>query len=70
MADRRKVTMTNFVPVPGGFQRHEATDYVELVDVPGYVTDAATRWALVEVSDTPDNGPAGPDGDYVAPVIE
>lgn len=66
--DRHRITMTNFSPIPGGFQRVEATDHVAAADIAAYVADAQTRWALVEVSEEIDNGPAGDSGDYTPPT--
>jgi hypothetical protein len=65
---KRRVTMANFVTrldeenVPV-VERHEAVDYVlpEMLDV--YVADAKSRWQSVVVSDEPDAGPGGYDGD-------
>lgn len=45
----------------------EAVDYVPEDILEQYVTDAATRWATVEVSDKPDFGPGGPNGDTHIP---
>ncbi len=62
--DKRRVTMTNVVALPGGReQRHEMVDYVRPHQLEGYVADAKTRWQSVEVSEEYDAGPAGYDGD-------
>jgi hypothetical protein len=44
--------MTNVVE---GF-KHEAVDLVPEDILEDYVADARTRWAVVEVSDTPEEG--------------
>lgn len=71
--DKRRVTMTSYVTtvnedgVPQ-VHTHQAIDYVgpDLLDA--YVADAHTRWQHVEVSDEPDAGPGGYDGDTNVPV--
>ena len=61
---KRKVTMRTAVALPNGKTAlHEATDYVLPEDIDAYVADAQTRWQTVTVSDKPDAGPAGYDGD-------
>lgn len=57
--EKRRVIMTNAVAVPGGFQVHEATDYVPLDILDTYVTDARTRWQSVAVGTEHDPGPGG-----------
>lgn len=42
---------------------HKATDYVLPEVLEAYVADAKTRWQHVTVSDEPDAGPGGYDGD-------
>lgn len=67
--DKRRVTMRSVTLLGDGKTTavHEATDYVgpDLLDA--YVADARTRWQFVEVSDEPDAGPAGYDGDTTVP---
>lgn len=67
MADKRRVTMTNAIAVPGGVLTHVATDYVPDDILDAYVADARTRWQSVEVSDDVDHGPGGPDGETHVP---
>jgi len=55
--EKRRVTMTNTVAVPGGVASHVATDYVPVEQLDAYVADAKTRWQLVEVGDEHDGGP-------------
>jgi len=70
--DKRKVTMRNFVttvdedgaPV---VHTHEAVDYVRPDFLDTYVADAQTRWQSVTVSDEPDAGPGGYEGDTNVP---
>lgn len=71
--DKRKVTMSNYVTVVDAdgqpqIQKHEATDYVnpELLDL--YVADAKTRWQNVQVSEEPEAGPGGYNGETNIPV--
>lgn len=71
--DKRRVTMRNFVTTVGDdgapvVHTHEATDYVRPDFLDAYVADAKTRWQSVTVSDEPDAGPAGYDGDTNVPV--
>lgn len=72
--DKRRVTMTTFAvagvddagqPV---VQKTEAVDYVRPDFLDAYVSDARTRWQVVEVSDEPDAGPAGYDGATSVPA--
>lgn len=65
---KRKVTMTNVFATAAGTQTQEAVDYVRPDLLDAYVTDARTRWQLVEVSDEPDAGPGGYDGDTTIPA--
>lgn len=63
MADPKyKVTMTAAT--------HEATDYVPKSILDAYVADAKTRWGPnnVTVSDEPDYGPGGVDGETIIPA--
>jgi hypothetical protein len=67
---KRRVTMKSVVAQPGGgTATHEAVDYVRPDFLDAYVEDARTRWQVVEVSDEPDAGPGGYDGDTVVPSI-
>lgn len=71
---KRKVTMTNVVyagkDADGNdlFQKQVATDYVRPDFLDAYVADANTRWQHVEVSDEPDAGPGGYDGQTAVPA--
>ncbi len=66
--DKRRVTMTSYIvhvdadgqPVT---EKQEAVDYVRPDFLDAYTADAQTRWQHVEVSDNPDAGPGGYDGD-------
>ena len=63
---KRRVTMKNPVVTPDGSVGWlEATDYVLPEQLDAYTADARTRWQHVEVSDTPDAGPGGYDGQTV-----
>lgn len=72
--DKRRVTMTNvvFVGVNAAgerqFQDIIAVDYVRPDFLDAYVAEAKTRWTSVEVSDEPDAGPAGYDGETRIPA--
>ncbi len=65
---KRRVTMTSVVAKPGGVETHQAVDYVRPDFLDAYVTDAKTRWQLVEVSDEPDAGPGGYHGQTHVPA--
>lgn len=75
--DKRRVTMTSYVvdgvdedgkPKVG---KHEAIDYVRPDFLEAYVADARTRWQSVTVSDEPDAGPGGYDGQtFIAPDLD
>jgi hypothetical protein len=70
---KRKVTMTSAVAtgrvIDGRAEivTHEATDYVRPDFLEAYVADARTRWQSVTVSDEPDAGPGGYEGETVIP---
>lgn len=65
---KRRVTMTSvYAMADGSIGKHQATDYVPEDVLEAYVADAESRWQLVEVSDAPDDGPGGADGDTVIP---
>lgn len=71
--DKRKVTMTTYVTVPQEdgkvrVETQEAVDYVRPDFLDAYVADARTRWQQVTVSDEPDAGPGGYDGDTIVPA--
>ena len=59
VVEKRKVIMRNAVAVTGGFQTHEAVDYVPVSDLDAYVADAQTRWQAVEIGTDHDPGPGG-----------
>lgn len=62
--DKRKVTMRNVsLLADGNTATLECTDYVRPDQLEAYVADARTRWQFVGVSDEPDAGPGGYDGD-------
>lgn len=70
--DKRRVTMRNFVTTVDAdgapqMHTHEAVDYVRPDFLDAYVADAKTRWQSVTVSDEPDAGPGGYEGDTVIP---
>lgn len=66
--EKYRVTMRNITVLPDGESATlEATDYVPSSILDAYVADARSRWQLVEVSDEPDYGPAGPKGPTVIP---
>lgn len=66
--DKRRVTMRTAVALPDGKTAvHECVDYVRPDFLDAYVADAQTRWQVVEVSDEPDAGPGGYDGDTAVP---
>jgi hypothetical protein len=61
---KRRVTMKRAVVAADGFTyQYEATDYVLPEDIEAYTADARTRWDYVAVSDEPDAGPGGYDGE-------
>lgn len=64
---KRRVTMTTVAARLGEdgeiiTETHQATDYVRPDFLDAYVTDAKARWQSVVVSDEPDAGPGGYDG--------
>lgn len=66
--DKRKVTMRSIRLLPdGATATEEAVDYVGPAYLDAYVEDARTRWQCVDVSDTPDAGPGGYDGQTFIP---
>ena len=65
---KRKVTMRSAVlAADGETYVHEATDYVRPDFLDDYLADARNRWQVVTVSDEPDAGPGGYDGDTFVP---
>lgn len=65
---KRRVTMRSERTRPDGtVVVHTATDYVRPDFLDAYVADAKKRWTSVEVSEEPDAGPGGYDGDTVIP---
>ena len=66
--DKRRVTMRSVVALPNGdIATHECVDFVRPDFLEAYVAVAKTRWHVVEVSDEPDAGPGGYDGDTYIP---
>lgn len=67
---KRRVTMRSITLSPDGSRTltHEAVDYVRPDHLEAYVADAKTRWQSVTVSDEPDAGPAGYDGETAVPA--
>lgn len=67
--DKRKVTMKSVRLLPDGrTAEYVATDYVRPDHLEAYVADARTRWQHVEVSETPDAGPGGYEGQTHVPA--
>lgn len=69
---KRRVTMTSYSTVvseDGEPQvlKHQAVDYVPPDMLDAYVADAKHRWQSVAVSDEPDAGPGGYDGETTVP---
>lgn len=70
---KRRVTMRNvraaIDPETGkaGILEEKVVDYVRPDFLDAYVADAKTRWMHVEVSDEPDAGPGGYDGETYVP---
>lgn len=65
---KRRVTMRSAVLTADGKTAiHEAVDYVRPDHLDEYVTRARANWQVVEVSDEPDAGPGGYEGQTVAP---
>ncbi len=64
-----RVTMASAQLGPDGETiRHEAIDYVPQSILDAYTADARTRWQSVTISDEPDFGPGGEDGDTHIPA--
>lgn len=69
---KRRVTMTNYGTAVDGdgnpvITKQEAVDYVRPDFLDAYVADAQSRWQSVVVSDEPDAGPGGYEGQTVVP---
>ncbi len=70
---KRRVTMTSVVAAGRTDDgklitaTHEAVDYVNPEFLDAYVADARTRWQSVTVSDEPDAGPGGYEGQTAVP---
>lgn len=71
---KRRVTMTSVIATGGVREdgspevaQHQAVDYVRPDFLEAYVADARTRWQSVVVSDEPDAGPGGYEGQTVIP---
>lgn len=75
--DKRRVTMMTVAPDPTwNPDEHDGVvktltqtvvDYVRPSELDAYVADARTRWQSVTVSDEPDAGPGGYDGQTHVP---
>lgn len=64
-----RVTMRNAViGADGNVHTHEAVDYVRPDFLDAYVAAARGNWQSVVVSDTPDAGPGGYDGETAVPA--
>jgi hypothetical protein len=63
---KRRVTMRSAILLADGKTGiQEAVDYVLPEQLDAYVNDARTRWQVVEVSEQPDAGPGGYNGQTV-----
>jgi len=74
--DKRKVTMTSYFTVPTGdpdnpvrTEKQEAVDYVRPDFLDAYVAHAQGNWQVVTVSEEPDAGPGGYDGQTHVPTV-
>lgn len=71
---KRRVTMTSVSALPPDENGNvkvatfKAVDYVRPDFLDAYVEDARKRWQLVEVSDAPDAGPGGYEGQTAVPA--
>jgi hypothetical protein len=66
--DKRRVTMRSVtLTADGATATQEAVDYVRPDHLEAYVADARTRWQFVEVSEEPDAGPGGYEGQTFVP---
>ncbi len=67
--DKRRVTMRNSsLNAAGDMVAMKAVDFVRPDFLDAYVADARTRWSFVEVSDEPDAGPGGYEGQTHVPA--
>ena len=61
---KRRVTMrSSMLLADGNTATHEAVDYVRPDQLDAYLATARQNWQYVEVSDEPDAGPGGYEGD-------
>lgn len=66
---KRRVTMRNVrLADDGTLVEEQAVDFVRPDFLDAYVEDARTRWQSVSVSDEPDAGPGGYEGQTVIPA--
>lgn len=66
---KRRVTMKSIVLNDAGDEvKVEAVDYVKPDILEAYVADARTKWQAVMVSDEPDAGPGGYEGQTFMPA--
>lgn len=64
-----RVTMRSVsLSADGATIERTGVDYVPLSILDAYVADARTKWQAVTVSDEPDYGPGGEDGDTHLPA--
>lgn len=64
-----RVTMRSVsLSAAGATVEHEAVDYVPASILDAYVDDARGKWQSVVVSDGPDHGPGGVDGETHYPA--
>jgi hypothetical protein len=65
---KRKVTMTNYFGLPNGeVGKNEVVDYVRPDFLDAYVAAAQANWQSVVVSEKPDAGPGGYEGQTFVP---
>lgn len=63
-----KVTMTNYFGLPNGeVAKNESVDYVRPDFLEAYLEVATKNWQSVVVSDEPDAGPGGYEGQTYVP---
>lgn len=66
---KRRVEMRSVQLLPDGtLAESKAVDYVRPDHLDAYVADARTRWQSVAVSDEPDAGPGGFEGQTAVPA--
>jgi hypothetical protein len=71
--DKRRVTMTSYTTTVGEngepiTLEHKAVDYVRPDHLDAYVANARENWQHVAVSEEPDAGPGGYDGQTAVPA--